>query len=1225
MYLKRLELLGFKSFPDKTIIKFTPGVTSIVGPNGCGKTNVLDSIRWVLGEQRVSLLRGTKMEEIIFNGTRDIKPLGMAEVTLVIQNNRGILPTEYSEVQITRRLFRSGESEYLLNKVPCRLKDITDLLMDTGIGSHIYSVIQQEMVDAILSDRADERRFLFEEAAGISKYKNRKKAALRKLDATEGDLLRLKDIIAEVTTQVNSLKRQMNRTRRFKNLSEELKAWELFLSKTSIDDLSRERKQLLSQRDTLSDSRMKFDTDIDTLSARQEEERKKLTDLDNRLSEVSNRIYEKSEEAHSLEKEITVLRERRDNTKQLKEKNILDIEAFKKRRAILLEQIKQTENELVRTSEELTQLQDATETAEKELASADDEVLSARRGREDLGKRLVALEGRISAGKSDDTNLKEQESEIDESLSNFDQRSGELRTEKNELLQKRSILEKELFVMKGRINESQSRQSSIESEIAALNEELDDVSGRVYDLSASLEAGRARQHLLKEMVAQYEGYSSGTVAAMEIQERWPRLIGTVADNITPNDGFEEAVESALGEMAGFMVCEDRTTAEGIIGFLRRENKGKAGLLIINEAAAVSETTRPDVSGNGFLGWADNFVTVTENLKPLTALLLSRVAVVKPEDSLAIIDQLPPFFSAVTTDGRFFQGKAIVSGGSNESFSLLGRKEKIAAQEKAISELSGELDTVKELKNSKTAALGSNQADLNSVISEQNILKDEVEAKEKEFSELKFELQSTENELNRIEKEHNELSIKLEALRNKQYDLNLNYDQIIREKDELVGRLNDHDQQIKNLEEVSSKAETEFSNLQIRQVELKSKRQQLESQTKHTGELISEIDSSCAAKSEEISQADSEIQEATERIVQLEWRLKETFDVRAEIAGEQTRIRENHSSLQENLDAREKEIKSLRQRREEISTQLHNTEIKMAEIDSDMKSVKQKIRDEYDVDPEEVSAEPPDSGIPPDARTQRMQELKERLKDFGDVNLMALEEYEVARERQEFLTAQIDDLLNAKSTLQSTISKINQTARKLFLETFDQVRTNFKQVFEELFTGGDADIRLINEDDPLESPIEITARPRGKRLLSIAQMSGGERALTAISLLFAIYLAKPSPFCILDEIDAPLDDANIHRFLKIIKTFSDETQFIIITHNKITMEAANILYGITMEQPGISRVVSVRFNEEEDEPIIDTAIGDDTALNTDGIPSAVRERITPKVNISQVDNSDKDQG
>ncbi|MCX6826438.1 MAG: hypothetical protein NTV06_04100, partial [candidate division Zixibacteria bacterium] len=531
---------------------------------------------------------------------------------------------------------------------------------------------------------------------------------------------------------------------------------------------------------------------------------------------------------------------------------------------------------------------------------------------------------------------------------------------------------------------------------------------------------------------------------------------------------------------------------------------------------------------------------------------------------------------------------ILSGGSNEGLSLFGRKEKVTEQEKILAELRTEINDLKEARNKVTAFLAARQAEVKSITLDIEKQKEDAERIEKELTTRGFELQTAKNELLRVDKARQILSEKLELLRNRQYNLTLNYDQLAQEKKTLAGKLNEHDLKIGELEKKSEEIQSQLSSIQIRQIELKSKRQQLESQIRHTKELMAEIEATARSKSAEIATASDEIKGSEEKTFLLEKELKATFDSRSSLIEKQTDIRQAHSSLQDDLTIREKEIKNLRQSREEGLNHLHSSELRLTEIDSEIRALVERIRDEYDTDLETIEVKAPDPNIPIEKAVDKTTELKEMLKNFGAVNLLALEEYHTYKERQEFLTAQMNDLLNAKSTLQSTMTKINVTAKNLFKETFEKVRGNFKLVFEELFTGGDADIQLLDPEDPLESPIEITARPRGKRLLSIAQMSGGERALTAISLLFAIYLVKPSPFCILDEIDAPLDDANIHRFLKMIKSFSDQTQFIIITHNKITMNAADILYGVTMEQPGISRVVSVRFNEDE-ESLIDSSL------------------------------------
>ncbi len=1221
MYLKRLELLGFKSFPDKTVIKLTPGVTAVVGPNGCGKSNILDSLRWVLGEQKVSLLRGNKMEEIIFNGTRDLKPLGMAEVTLVIQNNRGILPTEYSEVQITRRLFRSGESEYLLNKVPCRLKDITEMLMDTGIGAHVYSMIQQDMVDAILSDRTDDRRFLFEEAAGISKYKSRKKAALRKLEATEQDLLRLKDIVAEVNTQVNSLRRQMSKAERYQKLSEEVRAWEFYQGKTALNNLQRERRDLMSQKDSFTDTRVKHDAEISGLTATQEEQRKQITDLDRQLTEIAGRIYEKSEQAHTFETDISITKEKRDNAGRLIEKNRQDIEAYRHRKESLLDQIDEAVSQQEHLETELTELQQQVSTREQELSSADERVIEVRRAREALNDKMLALEGRLSAEKTDDSNLKEQNSELSARIESDERQLRELTVRKETLAQTLEAARNKADEVTTGIAEVTGKKQGIKTELAELDEQEDDLATKVFDLSAALEAAEARYQLLADMIAQYEGYSSGVVASLEHKERWPGLIGTVAESIIPKPGYERAIEAALGDIAGFIISRNRHTAEEAIQYLQSENKGKAGFLIMDAATDDTPPSRTEISGDGFIDWADDLVTIPDDMRHLGQLLLARIAVVSPEKAASVADRLPSYFSVVTTDGKMYRNRTVLTGGSKEGVSLFGRKEKIETEKQNIDRLNAELEQVRESRRQVTARIGALQAELSGHNSRLIELQDEQTTCNKELTSREYEMQSLRQDYGRIEQDKKTLSEKLEALKNRQFSLNLNYDQLAKEKEQLLESLRESNAAIAEMERQSEQAAENSSRLRINLVEQRSNRDQLESRLRHLRELIAEIETNSEMKTREIETAEREIARAEEKIVELERSVKETFDARTKISDEQTSLRQVHSELREGIDNREEKIKSLRQAREEAYNGLHEVEIRLTEAESETRRILARIQDEYDVNLEDIQAPIPDDSIPPEERPGHMHDLKEKMKSLGAVNLLALEEYKAAFERQEFLTGQIDDLQKAKSTLQSTITKINTTAKNLFVSTFEEVRKNFQQVFEELFTGGQADIRLLSEEDPLESPIEIIARPRGKKLLSITQMSGGERALTAISLLFAIYLVKPSPFCILDEIDAPLDDANIHRFLKIIKNFSDQTQFIIITHNKITMEASDNLYGITMEQPGITKVVSVRFQEDVQEGVVDTSL-DRSDYEADAeIPEPVRDRMTTSVQIEKTATRD----
>jgi len=825
---------------------------------------------------------------------------------------------------------------------------------------------------------------------------------------------------------------------------------------------------------------------------------------------------------------------------------------------------------------------------------------------------MGSVETRISAGKTDDTNIKEQEDEARERLSEFAGQKEILHDRKKSLMTRKSSLEEELNSLNAKIGEFREKQIGFEDEIKGHNERIEKITDLIFDLNASLEAAEARRKLLSEMVAHYEGFGSGTVATLNNKDKWPDLIGAVADHIVPSDGFEIAIEAALGDAAGYMICRNRQTANDIIKFLREEKKGRAGFLILDEAGDIVEINRPSISGHGFLAWADQCIRVEDSLSPLSRLLLAPVAIIKPGFNEEILPQLPPYFSAVTTDGELIHSRAVIAGGSSDEISLLGRKEKIEEQEKAIRKLRDELETHKNEKSKLISLLGQKQAAIDSLQGDLGSCLEDKEELDRQATSTDYEIQSIDKELERLENESYKLNQKLEALRTRQYDLNLNYDRLVKSKEELQKELAAFDERIETFEQEAEEAEKKLNQLQIARVEKKSNQQQLESRINHINELVSDIESSTSTKSDEIVTAEDEAARSSERIITLEKSLKETFEARAELSEKQSVMRENRDEIQQSLDLREKEIKQTRSAREEMNTRLHIIDIRTTEIDSEIRNIVSRIDEEFDVNIQEIEATIPDKSIPEEERRPRMQQIKEQLKSMGAVNLLALEEYKTTSERQEFLSAQLNDLMEAKGTLQSTINKINSTARRLFLETFESVRENFKKVFEELFTGGESDIQLTNPDDPLESPIEIIARPRGKKLLSIAQMSGGERALTAISLLFAIYLAKPSPFCILDEIDAPLDDSNITRFLRLIKAFSDQTQFIIITHNKLTMEAADVLYGVTMEKPGVSKVVSVRFNEDEDGKVIDTIMDNEADSNTEDtpLPDKVAERLNP---------------
>ncbi len=1238
MYLRTLDIIGFKSFANKTAVRFANGVTAIVGPNGCGKTNILDALRWVLGEQRPTMLRGGRMEEVIFNGTRDLKPLGMSEVTLTVINDRGVLPTEYHEVQITRRLFRSGESEYLMNKVPCRLRDIQDLFADTGMGAHSYSVIQQDMIDSVISDKAEERRFLFEEAAGITKYKQRKKAALRKLEQTENDFLRLKDIYAEVKTQVNSLYRQQKKAERYQKILDEVNGWELYLSSSRVKALELEKRQLRAEFDSLTDEKLRRSAELDQITLQLETDRKEQLDVEHRLNELSGQVYTLSEDAHSKEREISVLREKRSAAAALIERNKTDIVALDTRSSSMNEQ-------LISSAKELAELQLAYDRvvaelseAERAQSDADHQLVSARSSREDENRKLIEIESRLSSGKTEEHNLREQDAELAQQIATVEAQIAEASPRQQELLAVFESRQNEITSLLGKRTELERRQADLTQEVERLIERSEELALELSTAQAAIEACEARKLLLTEMMIHYEGHESGLVATMNQRGRWPGIVGTVAEKLVPVEGLELALEAALGNLAGFMICRDRGTAEDIIAYLKSENKGRVGILVPDSGIFAPAIKRPEIPNENFVGWLEAFVSTESDLRPLVEAVLSRVAVFKsgtnPSD---IIERLPYGFSAVSTDGILY-GKNQIVGGSDDRFPLFRRREKVEEQEQMIREHAHKAEEYREKRAQTTARIAAARAESSSLVSTLEALAEEIEISQKAAAEVEFQRRTLASEFERWEKERTQARNKLESIRGRQYTLGLDFNQLAGLKEQLMSHISQQAGQLGEYERLVSAALDRSAKMQVRVVESRSRLEQTESRIGHLNDIKRELDLSILTKTQEIEQSTADIAHAEQRSQSLEIELKATFEQREQLQRSQETLRGSQAEMIDRIGTKEQQVKAVRDSRDAVNEQLHALEIKLNTIDSESQTIAAKILEEHGLDIAIVEAPRPDENLTDNAAREYLHQQKEQLRKFGAVNLLALDEYRTASEREKFLAEQLNDLTTARTDLQQTIQKINQTARELFMETFEKARVNFKSLFQELFNGGESDIMLEDPNDPLESNIDIIARPRGKKLLSITMMSGGERALTAISLLFALYLVKPSPFCILDEIDAPLDDANCHRFLKIIRKFSNQTQFITITHNKITMEAADNLYGVTMEQPGVSKLVSVKFSEassetassamiisDSDADIADAGNGNGNGHHqADGddveLPPSIQERLGSGVTVSEDDQN-----
>ena len=1180
MYLSRLEILGFKSFPYKTELFFDEGVTAIVGPNGCGKTNILDAIRWVLGEQRTSLLRGERMEEVIFNGTKELKPLGMAEVSLVIQNNLGILPTEYQEVFITRRLFRSGESEYLLNKKICRLKDIIDLFLDTGMGAHAYSVIQPEMVESILSNKTEDRRFLFEEASGISKYKHRKKEALRKLESTENDLLRLKDLVAEIEKQVNSLKRQVRKSERFKRLSQELKDLELRLSKNQYE-LLREREVGLEVRlSELGQERVTQQAKLAELELKNENLRLELTQVEKKFFSYKQELDNCLEEVHRLEKESVLLNERKLNLEQDKERLkkeiaeiqshqesiLLEIEGKEEKIEEVLEKINSKEKEHLKTEEGLKAIEVRLKEFKEKVASSDAQL-------SDAGEMVHQAE-------LEEQNLKMQLDELERNSSLVSEEEENLLRDLEKIEREKEVLQNSVLSCNNSLEDKAKEKVTLQKKSEETRISLESLVEKRIEKEKEESSLKAKFELFRDMIQHYEGYQAGVKAVLGQKEVFPGLIAPVANLITTEKKYLTAIESALGESAQYILSEDFNSARKGIEFLRKEKKGRAAFIVLDrfkELKFIPE--KVELEGDGIKGWVRDFVKCEEGYGPVIDFLLGKVILVDSlENGIGLSLKLGPGYGVVTLDGQIIREGKVLEGGSEKELFLIGREEELQKLSERLSSLENEL------------------ADLNKKIELEERGKTEIQSSlldlDKKIEEEKVKYNELELDIARQDENRKGLVQRQQILKQKKEELNQAI-VLLKEKGGVLssGELEEKKKILeqeymelaKELEKVERERDNVYSNLnelRIELVSLQGKEEQLRNEKEKLKELLSDLKSSGESKQKELDALISGMEELGNKISEHQGLLEKKVEEKEEKENLEDSCKQELEQIQPQFLSFEEDLKAQRKKKDELQESWHKLEMEKLEVFTNRENLQKKIWEEQEKDLEKMEDLREEEKKEIESYPQKISEFKEKLKLLGAVNLVASEEYQQQKERFDFLQKQMQDLVEAKGNLVSTIDKINQTATEFFLETFQKVKTNFQQVFEQLFEGGETELNLVEGMDPLESPIEISARPLGKKLININQLSGGEKALTALSLLFALYLVKPSPFCILDEVDAPLDDANLARFIKLIKNFSKKTQFIIITHNKMTMESADVLYGVTMEKLGVSKMVSVKLNPEE---------------------------------------------
>ncbi|HEQ99777.1 MAG TPA: chromosome segregation protein SMC [candidate division Zixibacteria bacterium] len=1187
MHLDKLELLGFKSFPEKTNLKFSTGISCIVGPNGCGKTNILDAIRWVLGETRMSILRGGKLEEVIFSGTRDMKPLGMAEVNLTILNDRGVLATPYNQVTVTRRLYRSGDSEFFINKVPCRRKDITEMFYDTGLTSGTYSVIEQDMIDIILSDKAEDRRHFFEEAAGITKYKQRKKEALRKLENTAADLMRLEDLYTEVSSQANSLKRQVSKAERHKRLKDEIEKIGIELAIDRWLNLEERGSELKVRGGQIQAELDETKSKINVLELDREKTKLDIAEKENSVKAKREKLARLTEQLHTIEKNISVLREKTDNTKNRHHLTLNELESLESKQESLHAEIEKAKADSEEYSNQVRSLERQVEDGEEKLSGMTSSAQEISNSYENIQTEIKSLSREVTQNQESQITLDLKYSTGLEKIDEIRREIGSAEEELNSLNSEKERLQNSKHELLEKIGHTSEQRRSNLDQLEQLRNQQDELKQEQEKLSSDYHHLKAEIELAGKVIHQYEGYTSGAAQIGQIKEQFPGIIDTVANLINPEPEYVNCVQTVLGELSNYFVVDTKETARNLLAYGLEQKLGRFGLIILENIPRPSEPEISFPTNPNIIGQLSDYVSSDEKYSGMVKYLFRDILIVR-----SLFDE-PGLegFDMVSPQGEMLDFQKSLAIGGTEEILLVGQKARFDELNQRHNEIEINLETI----SNEIRGLNKKQSELTTLIeSDADILtglKEELASISTNLSQNELKIKALSTQLAEKRQAGSEIENRIKEIDSEKTGLDQVLDSKRTHLSELEGRVAHLKERLNAATLEKDEFSRSLSNLKMKLFSAESSLQTTENNYRRLTELQIEIEHSIEEKSKLLGQLLFDITRFTREIKSSEEEIEQVYKQREDSSSILMQAEGEITGIATNLNNLDKSLKQLRQKSEELSDRLHEINMKMNSHESQREKLAEETLDRYNYD---LNAQSRMIRFDDDERAEKEETLlqqKNKLESLGPVNLLALDEYEQTKSRADFLKNQIDDLNKAKDDLKTTISRINSTARKKFLETFEIVKENFQNVFCELFEGGEATLRLEENADPLETPIHISARPRGKKLLSIHQLSGGERALTATALLFSFYMVKPSPFCILDEVDAPLDDANIGRFLKLVKRFTEETQFIIITHNKLTMEQAETLYGITMSRPGISQIVSVDLKKRGERLDIEEELAD----------------------------------
>ena len=1185
MRLKKIELQGFKSFADKTEIVVLDGVTTIVGPNGSGKSNISDAVRWVLGEQSVKTLRGQKMEDVIFAGTQARKKVGFAEVSLYLDNSDESLPVEFKEVVVTRRVYRSGESNYLLNSSECRLKDIQELFMDTGVGKDGYSIISQGKIDEILSTKSEERRNIFEEASGIVKYKTRKDEAVKKLTNTETTLSRVKDIITEIESNLEPLEKKCEVAKKYLALKENLKALDVRIFIQSLDKNASVLKEIDDLIDTFTNDILKEEEVSTELEKSKMNLKERLSDITLKIEEAQSKFYETENENEKLNSKISLNNASIENsdsnisrlTEEIKEDTekitILkeDIERRLKKKESLFENKKKFEEELALKQDELENIMTSMDSEAEKITKIKDEIDETVDKSYELKMEISSFQATIEAN---ETSIEEKEKLLDKNISM-----------KDSIVSSKEEATSNLNLKTNSLNEVLKKEENVNQNIKELDLRMEEISKKESALNQEIMTLKSKYTYLTNLENENEGYFKSVKEALDYSKKQgiKNVYGTVASLISTDEKYEYAIEIALGGYIQNIVVETENEAKNIITYLKQNSLGRVTFLPISTIRKVDVNLKDKARKlKGYIGIASDIVKFDTKYKDVVNLALGSTIVVDTvENAIDISKKLKNSARIVTLSGELFATTGSITGGKNahSSAGLLGRKEKIEKLKAKIETKEKELESFKKDISDIPAKLEENKEILSKIIEEKTALQVEVATLKEKLTHITKEeekiLNSKENTNEAIEeliKINNELKEKIEKNTKESESL----DKKVEENQEIIdeySRFNkEKSEMINNLHEDIANLKVSISSFDESSDSIDEMKEKLLLDIKNFEEGIER-------KKTNISNLEQNKEEILKQIEDLKIEIKEKQNFKLDFANILNKLKESKKDIEQKQETLEVKVLESIKKIDKLKDERSKVQSRKLKYDIEIENLKNKMWDDYEITIS--TARDIIDSLPVDERDEKAvqkdaEKIRKEIKDLGEVSVSSIEEYKSTKERYDFISNQKQDLEETKKKLENLINNMTSIMKQQFEKQFKLINENFNETFKELFGGGKAELRLEDESNILSSGIEIDVQPPGKKLQSMMLLSGGERALTATALLFAILKLKAPPFCILDEIEAALDDVNVHRFADYIKKYSKNTQFIVITHRKGTMEVASSTYGVTMQEYGISKVVSMKM-------------------------------------------------